>query len=397
MRINILAALSLTAALSSCGGGVVTGGSGSTAAAHEFIYVANGEGSISAYGIDSSTGALTTVPGSPFSTAGNDTRAIAVDPNGKFAYAVNYCGSDPGCTTGDIGTIAVFSINSSSGVLSAIAGSPFSASSGSSSVTVDPSGKFVYVTNPNSISAYTIDTTSGVLSAVPGSPFAAVAPYSITIDPSGTFAYAVNPTAKNVSVYTINPSTGALAPVTTGGAGSCGVIPDPGNCFASGNVAFSFAIDSSGSFAYMTSARNPSIGALVNGVLAFSIDRTSGALTAVSRSPFSAGGTPYSVAVDPGDMYVYVANEGSDNVSAYSIDASSGALTAIPGSLYGTGNLPNAVTVDPSEHFVYVANGASNNVSAYSIDRPTGILSAIPGSPFVAGSGPDSIAIVTIP
>ena len=43
------------------------------------------------------------------------------------------------------------------------------------SVTVDPSGKLAYVANFGSanVSAYTINATTGMLSAVAGSPFAA--------------------------------------------------------------------------------------------------------------------------------------------------------------------------------------------------------------------------------
>jgi 6-phosphogluconolactonase (cycloisomerase 2 family) len=46
-----------------------------------------------------------------------------------------------------------------------------------SSVTTDPSGKFLYVTNENpadnTVSAYVIDANTGALTPVAGSPFAA--------------------------------------------------------------------------------------------------------------------------------------------------------------------------------------------------------------------------------
>jgi len=40
---------------------------------------------------------------------------------------------------------------------------------------VDPTGKFVYVTNhfTNNVNGYTIDPTTGALTAITGSPFAA--------------------------------------------------------------------------------------------------------------------------------------------------------------------------------------------------------------------------------
>jgi hypothetical protein len=45
--------------------------------------------------------------------------------------------------------------------------------------------------------------------------------------------------------------------------------------------------------------------------------------------------------------------------------------------------------------FVYVANQGSGNVSAYSIG-PNGALTLVPGSPFAAGINPNSIAITPL-
>ena len=58
-----------------------------------FAYVANcgsgcggtGAGDVSAYSIDSTTGTLTPVAGSPF-PAGVNPISVAVDPTGRFAY-----------------------------------------------------------------------------------------------------------------------------------------------------------------------------------------------------------------------------------------------------------------------------------------------------------------------
>ncbi|MCK7462257.1 MAG: hypothetical protein MZU84_09410 [Sphingobacterium sp.] len=45
-------------------------------------------GNVSAFSINSASGALAAVPGSPFATGGY-VRSVAVDPGGKFAYAAN--------------------------------------------------------------------------------------------------------------------------------------------------------------------------------------------------------------------------------------------------------------------------------------------------------------------
>ena len=182
----------------------------------KFAYVANtGTANVSAYAIDAATGALSEVAGSPF---GISSVFIAVDPSGKFAYMANR-------------SVSAYSIDASTGALSEIAGSPF-ATGGvvSSSVTVHPSGKFAYVTNTgtgspgfqdeHTVSSFAINAATGALTSI-GAPVAAGDhPISVTVDPSGKFAYVVNfgfegevDRVGNVSVYTINATTGALSEI----------------------------------------------------------------------------------------------------------------------------------------------------------------------------------------
>src|SRR6266849_4011020 len=193
----------------------------------KFAYVANeSSANVSAYTINSTTGALSPVTGSPFA-AGSFPFSVAVDPTGKFAYVANACGVT--CTVS--GNVSAYTIDSTTGALSPVPGSPFAAGSTPIAVAVDPSGKFAYVANANStnVSAYTINNTTGALSPVPGSPFAAgAAPRSVAVDPSGKFAYVANQCCNvfcsvsgSVSAYTIDSTTGALSPV-------------PGSPFAAG-------------------------------------------------------------------------------------------------------------------------------------------------------------------
>jgi 6-phosphogluconolactonase len=114
--------------------------------------------------------------------------------------------------------------------------------------------------------------------------------------------------------------------------------------------------------------------------------------TAVPGSPYATGTGPNSVNVDPLDNFVYVTNEGSDNISAYSLGAN-GALTPIAGSPFPAGDEPSAVAMDPSGRFVYVVNSSSGTVSVFAIAGSTGSLSAASGSPYAAGNLPSAIAI----
>ena len=127
-----------------------------------------------------------------------------------------------------------------------------------------------------------------------------------------------------------------------------------------------------------------------NNVSAYTIDPSTGALTAIAGSPFPAGSFPHSVAVYPSGKFVYVVNEGATNISGYTINPSTGALTTIVGSPFTTGGDPRSMAVDPSGKFAYVANYGSNTVSAYAIDATTGALTAI-GS---VGTGTNPLSIV---
>lgn len=84
-------------------------------------------------------------------------------------------------------------------------------------------------------------------------------------------------------------------------------------------------------------------------------------------------------------------NQGSDDVSAYQI-GKNGFLTPIAGSPFTAGGNPDGVVVDPLRRFLYVTNETSNSVSAYQIGK-NGSLAPIAGSPFPTGIAPVSVTI----
>ena len=187
--------------------------------------------------------ALTLLLGLPFAFAN---RAFA-DPTPKFAYVTNYCPTSGVCL---IGTVSAYTINSSTGALRAVAGSPFAAGQFPISVTVDPSGRFAYVANEcesctrGTVSAYTINSSTGALSVVSGSPFAAGTTPTIlvTVDPSGRFAYVANEcdgcSQERLGLHH-RQLHGGLARIS-------------GSPFAAGFGPDSVTVDPSGQFAYVT-------------------------------------------------------------------------------------------------------------------------------------------------
>jgi YVTN family beta-propeller protein len=174
-----------------------------------FAYVANVvdpggvPGNVSAYSINSITGALTSIG---MTAAGTDPASLAVDPTGKFVYVANSGSSN----------VSMYTINTTTGALTSIG--QVSAGMNPSSVAVDPTGKFAYVTNSGSadVSMYTIGVTTGALTFM-GSVMAGSAPSSIAIHPSGKFAYVTNFGSNSVSTYSINTTTGTLTLIGTAG------------------------------------------------------------------------------------------------------------------------------------------------------------------------------------
>ena len=145
-------------------------------AGDQFLYVANPSasnpppysttiGNISGFSIDPGTGALTTILGSPFTaTNGSGPTAITVDPSGTFVYAV---------TTGSSFSIWCFTIDPTNGQLVAVANSPFSLTAGALFALIDPSGNYFYIGSQlgNGIAGYTYNPSTGVPTAIVGSPF----------------------------------------------------------------------------------------------------------------------------------------------------------------------------------------------------------------------------------
>jgi 6-phosphogluconolactonase len=166
-------------------------------------------GYVSVYTINSTTGALTPI-GSPL-PAGWCSSSVTVDPFGKFAYVADQGGPD----------VATYTINANTGALTPIGS--IAAGIGPSSVAVDPTGKFAYVTNyydgvfGHDVLMYTIDATTGALTRI-GTIAAGTGPRSVAVDPTGKFAYVTNFDSNNVSMYSIDPATGALTLIGTVGS-----------------------------------------------------------------------------------------------------------------------------------------------------------------------------------
>jgi 6-phosphogluconolactonase (cycloisomerase 2 family) len=323
-----------------------------------FAYTANESGSISGYSVDTSSGTLTVLSGFPMNIGGNPD-FVTHDPSSHFLAVSDIAQA----------LIHVYGINATTGALTEIAPSPYSVEQEPNAMAFDPTGKFLYIVSQkmNSVTAFTLNS-SGVLSPIAGSPFPTGGTLALgetaLVDPSGKFFYMAD--IYNVYSFQINASSGALTLVST---------------VAGPNIAGGMALDPSGSLLYV-------VGSGSNSILSYSINSSTGALTAGPSSPLALQDGAYTIAIDPAGNFAYTV-ENSQYLVAYSL--TNGTFSAI-------GNYSGALgtqqlTIDSSGSFLYAPQaGTDNDVNAFRIGS-SGTLSTI-GSPAPAVQWPMSMTLV---
>jgi DNA-binding beta-propeller fold protein YncE len=179
-------------------------------------------------------------------------------------------------STANVGYI--FGFASAGGALTPLNGGvPVPAGIHPSSITSDPAGANLYVTDSASGNILGFSVSSGALTPLGGSPFAAGgAPSSIVIDATGHFAVVANSQDSNVTTYSI--AGGALTRIGT---------------FATGLQPVAIGIDPSMN-QYIYTANF-----LGNTVSGFRLDATSGSLLNTQNSPFTSNAQPTAVAAIP--------------------------------------------------------------------------------------------------
>jgi 6-phosphogluconolactonase (cycloisomerase 2 family) len=281
---------------------------GILATSNHFVYVTEAAGAggvVYAFAVNTSTGELTPVMGSPFSTGvAQPALGMAVDPAGKFLYIAEQ----------NTNQVAAFTI-AADGTLTPIAGSPFeTGDTHPVAASVDPSGKYLFVSNQDStqgaVSAFSINGSTGALTAVNGSPFATLpngGPALLATDPTAQFLYVPLATGASLFGFEIG-STGALTPIA-------------GSPFGVGSQPVSVTIAPSGTLLFSADFAG-------NDVSVMSIDATTGALSAVSGSPVSVQGNPFQVTTNASGTLLFVNCSTELGILTFTV-SSAGALTPV--------------------------------------------------------------------
>jgi 6-phosphogluconolactonase len=128
---------------------------------------------------------------------------------------------------------------------------------------------------------------------------------------------------------------------------------------------------------------------------AFSIGEN-GVPTAISGSPFPSGTNLY-LTSDPNGQFLFTSiDDPPGGIFGFSIGAS-GTLAEIPGSPFPipdqtvANSQPSGIVAN--ELNVYAALTGSNQIAAFSINTSTGVLTPVPDSPFPAGDEPTALVL----
>lgn len=359
-----------------------TGGSGA-----EYLYSAayTEGGNIYGFKIDTSTGMLTPLAGSPYMEDAGPQAGCTVgcylgllaDPVGRFLYYTSGVGS--------------MKVDAATGALTEIGNAPPAINAYFST---DPTGKFIYGNtggsgtnsgSSNQLVGWSVGS-GGALSATSGSPYGFAGNASFGNPAvSDKFVFVVGGTVGNSSStmygFSIDPNSGALTQVSSTGDGTEGVDQ---------------VITPSGKLLYSEQGYTNGSGYKLE-LVGFHVN-ADGSLTPIPMTPQQTSdplGEP--IVISPNGKFLY---EGglSFALRVYAIDPNTGVLTL---SVTEPNFHADTLVFDSTSQYAYATpgTGPQNNIGTdviqgYSVDQSTGALTAITGAKATLPNIPTSMAIV---
>jgi hypothetical protein len=371
VRFGLYCALALSLTVTGCGGTQNQNCATCMLSSAQFLVATTTSGQILRFPMkDGGLGAPSSVPG-PANSMG-----VAVGtPSGGSSFQIFVYVSDP---TNNV--IDGFSVSSTDGSLSTLAGSPFpmgTASGGPASLTVF--GNILYAASTDSnIVAFSI-APNGALTIVSGSPFAAgamplqILPLPSASVPNTTFFFAADfaDASGSISGYSLSQS-GVLTPVpgspfpTLSGSGPAGML---------------------GVSNFLDVALENA-----NAIAVFSVSATGG-LSQIPGSPFPAGHGTSSLAAASG--FLYALNSSDHTISVFTIDPIAGSLASVPASTVTAGTASGQLLYNNG--MLYAPDPTANAIQVFSVNGLTGVLTPLTGSPFAAGAAPVALAVLSFP
>lgn len=331
-------------------------------AEQEFLYVGSfadrGSEGLYVFRFDRTTGRLSRVQ---TLSDGKSPNFLAISPDKKHLYAIYDRGEE-----GKGGNVTAYQIDPANGMLEKLNEQPCGGR-GPAHVSVDPLGRFVYVSNYG----------SGTLAVYPIEEDGRLAEASQVIQDKGSGPH---PNQKGPHVHSAIPSRDGkflyvcdlgIDKVLIYRVGEDGKLTET-SAFTSrpGAGPRQFAIAPDGQSAYLVEE-------LISNLVSFSRDSATGALTAGQHfamlpEGYEEQGSDATVFVSPDNRFVYATNWGPKGISVYRI-GDPGKLTLVQhADVHGAH--PRDICIDQKGQYVFVANMGSDELSVLKRDASTGIL-----------------------
>ena len=115
-------------------------------------------------------------------------------------------------------------------------------------------------------------------------------------------------------------------------------------------------------------------------VTGYRLDPSTGTLSAfqtITTLPegYSGRNTCSQIQISPSGKFLYAPNRGHNSIAGFSVDASSGRLTAI--GRVSTEAVPSAFSLDPEGNFLFAAGSESGRLASYRVNAGTGELTSL--------------------
>jgi 6-phosphogluconolactonase len=303
---------------------------------------------------------------------------LALAPSGKFLYAINEVSDYPG----NQGSVSAFVVDRSSGSLTSL-NVVGSGGAGPAHMSVDASGKYVFVANyfGGTIEVISIlpDGSLGestfahqdkgelgnlhAASAPPGSfalsghdtPHA----HMIQPDPANQFVLQTDLGQDRIYVYKFDRDAGKLTPAAT-----------PYVSLPSGDGPRHFAFHPNRSWMY-------SIQEEASTIVYFRYESSTGSLVrqqTISTLPSGFKGTNFcsEIVISPDGKSLYAANRLHNSIAVFKIGVD-GKLSLM-GETLTQGDYPNHISLDPTGRFLYVCNQRSDQITSFRRSESSGML-----------------------
>ncbi len=304
---------------------------------------------------------------------------LSFDPSGRFLFAAN----DVEGSASKGGAVTAFAVNRSNGSLQLL-NAVSSEGEGPAHLSVDASGKYVFVANyaGGSIAVLPIMPTGALGQAtyvrkdlgfvgpkIPSSaPLGSFAisghdgphAHMIQADPGGHFELQTDLGQDRIYIFSFDRSSGKLTPLADA----------PFVSLPPGDGPRHFVFHRNGRWLY-------SLQEEASTVVFFHFDPATGALRpqqTVSTLPAGFAGTSFTseILLSPDGRFLYAANRLHDTIAAFSLN-DQGRLHYI-GETSTMGDYPRHIQLAPGGAFMYACNQHSDNITSFRVDQGTGLL-----------------------